>query len=53
MEADDAGLSRYLERSEGTSALLDRLHRHLARATDPDRRKGLAIAIEYTKSEAA
>lgn len=50
-EADDAGLTRYLEPSAGSS-LVERLQRKLDRATESELRKQLADAIEHIKEAA-
>ena len=52
IESDGAGLARFLERSDGTSTLLDRLQRNLKLTADPERRKRLGDAIEFTKEAA-
>lgn len=49
-ESTDVGLARYLSRSDGTSALLDRLRRNLARANEPDLKKRLTDAIQYVEA---
>ena len=49
IEADTAGLDRFMKRSEGTSELLERLRDNLKRATEPDLKKRLTDSIQYVE----